>query len=63
MLKYYSGLDPDKLRRMSVYQFYSYLYKISEVEKLFRGEKTKKPLSTEELIKEARKKGLKVPKG
>ena len=62
MLRYYSGLDLDKLRRMSVYQFYSLLYEIPEIEKLFRGEKSKKPSSTEELIEEARKKGLSVPK-
>lgn len=62
MLRYYSGLDLEKLRRMSVYSFYSLLYQIPEVEKLFRGKKSKKPLSTKELIEEAEKKGLKAPK-
>lgn len=47
---------------MSVYSFYSLLYQIPEVEKLFRGKKSKKPLSTKELIEEAEKKGLKAPK-
>jgi hypothetical protein len=61
MLRYY-GLDPDKLRKMSVYQFYSYLYQIPIVENIFRGGKSKKPTSTKDLIDEAEKKGLKVPK-
>jgi len=62
MLRYYPGLDPDKLRRMSEYQFYSYLYQIPVVENLFRGKKSSKPTSTKDLIEEAEKKGLKVPK-
>lgn len=62
MLRYYPGLDLEKLRRMSEYQFYSLLYQIPIVENLFRGKKSKKPSTTKELIEEAEKKGLKIPK-
>uniref|UniRef100_A0A6H1ZS83 Uncharacterized protein n=1 Tax=viral metagenome TaxID=1070528 RepID=A0A6H1ZS83_9ZZZZ len=49
---------------MSLYQFSSYMDEISNIEKMFSGggSTKEKPISTEELIKGARQKGLKVPK-
>ena len=45
---------------MSIYQFYDYLYKIPELEIMFRGG-SKKSTSTEDLMNEAKKKGIKIP--
>jgi len=47
---------------MSIYQFYEYLFKITELERMLRGDKKKpKPVSTEDLMNEAKKKGIKIP--
>jgi len=62
MLRYYSGLDLEKLKRLSIYSFYSLLYQIPILENLFSGKKSKKPTNTEDLIKEAEMRGLKIPK-
>ncbi len=47
-----------------MYQFGSYLDEIPEIEKIFSGGKPKQgeSISTEDLIKTAKKKGLKTPK-
>jgi len=49
---------------MSPYQFSSYLDEIPEIEKMFSGgESTRKEsISTEDLIKMAKKKGIRTPK-
>jgi len=61
-------LGPKELGQLSLYQFYSYLYEIPNVEKIFTGnskdnKKSKmSKLTNKELIEKSRKLGLKVPK-
>jgi len=49
---------------MSPYQFSSYLDDIPELEKMFSGGKSTQgeSISTKELIRRAKQKGLKIPK-
>ena len=62
MLHYYPGYTHKTLLELSVYQFYDALYKIVELEKMFRGETEKaEPLTNKELINRAKEKGLAVP--
>ena len=64
MISRYYGFTIDKIGDMSLYQFQSYLGNISEIEKMFSGGKSTKsiPTSTEDLIRMAESKGLKIPK-
>ena len=66
--RYYPALGPKAIGELSLYQFYSYLYEIPNVEKIFNGDpkesnKTKKNHYTnEELVARARKRGFITPK-
>ena len=65
MSRYYPGFTIDKIGSMSIYQFNSYLGEIVEVEKMLSGSgekgKQKDKTTTEELMKQAEKVGIKTP--
>jgi len=65
MSRYYPGFTIDKIGDMSLYQFNSYLGEIVEVEKMLSGSgekgKQKDKTTTEELMKQAEKVGIKTP--
>ena len=70
--RYYAALGPKEIGELSLYQFYSYLYEIPNIEKIFTGktEENNKPVQKMtnkiddncELVKQAKKLGLKVPR-
>jgi len=63
MSRYY-GFTPAEIGDMSSYQFNSYMYDISEIERMFSGSESSKKgsISNKELIRRAKQKGLKTPK-
>jgi len=70
--RYYAALGPKEIGELSLYQFYSYLYEIPNIEKIFMSkakeskeqvqQMTNKIDDNRELIKQAEKLGLKVPR-
>jgi hypothetical protein len=64
MSRYY-GFTINEIGDMSIYQFNSYLGEIAEVEKMFSGGEAKPEgkdtTTTEELMKRAKKAGIKTP--
>ena len=64
LISRYYGFSIDEIGGMSIYQFQSYLNNIPEIEKMFSGSESTKSVSTntEDLIRMAEKKGIKIPK-
>jgi len=63
-LSRYYGFTINQIADMSLYQFNSYMSDIPEIEKIFSGGQSKQKdiTTTEDLMKMAKKRGIKTPK-
>ena len=61
--KYYPSFSPEVINNLSTFQFHNYMNNIAEIEKMFHGvEEKKEPKSNKDLVKDAKKLGLRTPK-
>jgi len=62
-MRYY-GMSLDDIGKLTMIQFNMLLSNISEIEKLFNGsDSSPRPATNQELIEEAKRYGLKGPRG